>query len=131
MQKRLLYMAAIIFFAMISGCGNEPNPFTEATVVVASNQSVKVAEVNLTITNNGCGREWVSEDGSPAFEKVMCKLVIKHKDSTIVANQHFSQIYFNNLKVQVDKMNPWGKEEDGVPPGGCRIIVTQLSEVSR
>jgi len=34
-------------------------------------------------------------------------------------------------KLVIDKMNPRGKEENSMPPGGCRIIVTRLDDLSR
>ncbi|MEI2738273.1 MAG: hypothetical protein V9F01_05765 [Chitinophagaceae bacterium] len=77
----------------------------------------------MAITNNGCGRQWIEEDGKSGTEKPYCDLIIKYKDSIIHAGSDFKPVYIGNIEIVVDKMNPWGREEDSVPPGGCRVWV--------
>lgn len=116
---------ATCFFA--TGCSNQPKQFTERKLVIASKQTVKLKELDLSITNNGCGRKWVSEEGKPGCEIPYCDLVIKHKQSTITAGGDFKPIYIGEIEIMLDKMNPWGRVEDSVPPGGCRVWVRRLT----
>ncbi len=108
-----------------------PKKFTEKRLVIANKQTVSIKELDMTITNNGCGRKWVVEDGKAAAERPYCDLVVKTKDSTWHFGDSFDPLYIKNLKLLVDKMNPWGREEDSVPPGGCRVIVTKQDILSR
>ncbi|HWR32449.1 MAG TPA: hypothetical protein VN451_02915 [Chitinophagaceae bacterium] len=110
---------------------SRPEKFTERRLIIASRQTEKIEELYMSITNGGCGREWISEDSKPAYERAYCDLTVKLKDSTYHFGDSFSPLYINNLKLVVDKMNPWGKEEDSIPPGGCRIIVTRMEDISR
>ena len=82
---------------------------------------MKIKELDLSITNNGCGRQW--ESGS---EIPYCELIIKCKDSTIYAGSNFKPVYIGNIEIKLDRINPWGREEDSVPPGGCRVWVRKL-----
>jgi predicted membrane protein len=122
----IVILAVTVFMLMASGCTTPPKQFTERRLVIASKETVSVNELNLSITNNGCGRQW---EGNA--ERPYCGLVIKRKDSTIMAGNDFNPVYIGNIKIQLDKMNPWGREEDSVPPGGCRVIITRLSDISR
>lgn len=127
-----LKLSLAIFIGLLTGCGQPPKPFTEKRVVIANQETVKVPELHLSITNNGCGRAWMSEEeGKPSYEKPFCDLVIKQNDSTIRAGKNFNPIYIGNVKIVVDRMNPWGREEDSVPAGGCRVIISKLPDNAR
>ncbi len=128
MKSSIKTFAILACFFTVAGCSSQPQKeFTKKKLVIASKETVKVNELNLSITNNGCGREWFSEKGKPAYEKAFCDLIIKWKDSTIHAGDSYKSVYFGNIEVKLDKMNPWGREEDSVPPGGCRVWVRKLS----
>ena len=118
-------------FLVVVGCMNPPEKFTEKRLVIANNETVKIKELDMSITNGGCGRKWIVEDGHAAGEKPYCELTVKVKDSTWRFGNSFDPLYVRNLKLVIDKMNPWGSWEDSVPPGGCRIIVTRLDDLSR
>lgn len=110
------------FFIVSAGCNSQlQKEFTERKLLIASKQTVTVKELSLSITNNGCGREWV--DGA---ERPYCDLEIKRKDSIIHAGADFKPIYIGNIEIRIDKMNPWGRVEDSIPPGGCRLLVRKL-----
>jgi hypothetical protein len=123
MKFMLLKMTAVALLMIQAGCGNSEKEFTQKKLVIASKETAKVKELGLSITNNGCGREW--ESGG---ERPYCDLVIKHKDSTIRAGGDFKPVYIGNIEITIDKMNPWSRTEDSVPPGGCRVIVTRLTD---
>jgi hypothetical protein len=131
MKKKWMYSLTGIFFISVAGCMSSPEKFTEKRLVIASNQTVKINELDMSLTNHGCGRKWLSEDDKPAFERPFCDVVVKMKDSTWHFGDSFQPLYIKNLKLVIDKMNPWGSWKDSVPPGGCRIIVTRLDDLSR
>ncbi|MEQ1676477.1 MAG: hypothetical protein ABL876_07245 [Chitinophagaceae bacterium] len=131
MKKGLFFLATAGYLLIVNGCGQNAPPFTEKRLVIASKETVKVPELNLTITNNGCGRQWMSEDGKPEYERAFCDIVIKLKDSSAWLGRDRNPVYIGNVKVLLDKMNPWGREEDSVPAGGCRVIVTKLTDTQR
>jgi hypothetical protein len=116
----------ILILLLITACVHHPEPFTQKTYTIAPKQTITISQLHLSITNEGCGRQW--EGGA---EKPFCGLIIKHKDSTIRAGQNAAPIYTGTIKIEIDKMNPWGVAEDSVPPGGCRLIVTKLEDNSR
>jgi len=111
---------------ILAACGEPTPPFTEKQLVIGSKETIRLSEIDLSITNNGCGRQWEGE-----AEKPYCELVIKYKDSTFKAGDSFKPVYVGTIKIEIDKMNPWAKTEDSVPPGGCRIIVTKLPDTAR
>lgn len=130
MNVKWIFISVLVFMLAI-GCMSQPEKFTEKTLVVASKQTVRIKELGLTITNGGCGRKWISEEGKPAYERAYCDLTVKMKDSVFHFGDSFAPLYIKNLKLAIDKMNPWGREEDSIPAGGCRIIVTRLEDLSR
>lgn len=72
--KPLFAIAACFFIT--AGCNSQlQKEFTEKKLVIASQQTVTVKELGLSITNNGCGREWIG-----GAERPYCDLVIKRKD---------------------------------------------------
>lgn len=95
--------------------------FTDQRLVIANKETVRIKELDLSITNNGCGRQWESGE-----EKPYCELIIRRKDSTLRAGNNFKPVYIGNIEITIDRMNPWGREEDSVPPGGCRVWVRKL-----
>jgi hypothetical protein len=115
---------------LCTGCGQPPAAFKEKRVVIAPKETIQVHELNLSVTNEGCGRKWVSEEGKPAYEQAYCGLVIKYKDST-VHSSNSQPVYINDIVVRIDKMNPWGREEDSVPAGGCRVIISKVEGIIR
>lgn len=119
-------IAALLTASILTACGEPPPPFTEKQLVIGSKETIRIREIDLSITNNGCGRQWEGE-----AEKPYCELVIKYKDSTFTAGDSFKPVYVGTIRIAIDKMNPWGRVEDSVPPGGCRIIVTKLPDTAR
>ena len=111
---------------MYAGCSNPSKPFIEKKLVIASKETVKIPELDLSITNDGCGRKWVVKGDKPGYEIPYCGLLIKQKDSAIHGGSDFTPIYIGNVEITIEKMNPWGAEEDSVPPGGCRVLVRKL-----
>ncbi|MEK7224100.1 MAG: hypothetical protein AAB221_00260 [Bacteroidota bacterium] len=124
----LFFIAAI---SAVAACMHPVKKFTEKRLVVASNQTVSISELDMTIRNEGCGRKWLSEEGKPSFERPFCDITVKYKDSTYYFGDSFAPLYITNLKLVIDKMNPWSREEDSIPAGGCRIIVSRLDDLSR
>lgn len=130
MQNKLIFFSAAVYL-IVGGCMSRPGKFTEKKFIISSNQTVRIEELSLSVTNNGCGREWTSEEGKPAYERAYCDLTVKMEDSVFHFGDSFAPLYIKNLKLAIDKMNPWGREEDSIPAGGCRIIVTRLEDLSR
>jgi hypothetical protein len=128
MKRKWIFSTTAAFFLVVNGCMYPPKKFTEKRLVIASNQTVSINELNMSISNGGCGRKWMTDNGS---ERPYYDLTVKMKDSTWHFGDSFDPLYIKNLKLVIDKMNPWGREEDSVPPGGCRIIVTKLDDLSR
>ncbi len=126
MKHTLSIVVIFANFLIAIGCSNPPKPFTERKIVIARNETVKVPELNLSITNNGCGRKWISEGDKPSYERPFCGLVVKLKDSTVTGGGNFKPIYIGNVQISIEKMNPWGVAEDSVPPGGCRVLVRKV-----
>ncbi len=121
MKFALSTIAIAACFFVTAGCSSQPKEFTDKKLVIASKQTVKIKELDLSITNNGCGRQW--ESGA---ERPYCELIIKRKDSTIFAGNNFKPVYIGNIEITIDRINPWGKEEDSIPPGGCRVWIRKL-----
>ena len=118
--------AIVTCFFVDAGCSSQPKRFTEKKLVISSKETVKIPELNLSITNDGCGRKWVVEGDKPGYEIPYCGLLIKQKDSAIQGGGDFMPIYIGNVEITIEKMNPWGAEDDSVPPGGCRVLARKL-----
>jgi hypothetical protein len=126
MKFIVIIIAVAAGFILVSGCGNSAKEFTERKLVIANKQTVKVKELGLSITNYGCARKWESVDGKNGTEKPYCELEIQYKDTIINAGSDFKPIFIGDAVIQMDKINPWGKEEDSIPPGGCRLWVKKV-----
>src|SRR5687768_15315860 len=123
-----LFILVGSIFLLLTGCMYPPERFTEKRLVIGSKQSAHIDELGMTISNGGCGRKWMTND---AGERPFCDLTVKWKDTTYRFGDSFEPLYIHNVKLVIDKMNPWGREEDSVPAGGCRIIITRLDDLSR
>ncbi|NOT50772.1 MAG: hypothetical protein HOP10_05805 [Chitinophagaceae bacterium] len=128
MKLKDIYLFSGMLLNAAAGCMHPPERFTEKILVIGSKQSASISELGMTITNGGCGRKWMADNGG---ERPYCDLTVKMKDSTYHFGSSFDPLYIKNLKLVIDKMNPWGREEDSVPAGGCRIIVKRLDDLSR
>ena len=123
MKPNVVFIAIGLFFFSATVCKGQPGKFTEKKLVIGCKQTVNIKELDMSITNNGCGRQWLLSHGKPGRLELYYDLVVKMKDSTYLFTD---TLYIRNLKLVIDKMNPWDKEEDGVPPGGCRVWVRKL-----
>ncbi len=126
MKSILSIITIACCFIITAGCSSQVKDFTERKLIIASNQTVKIKELDLSITNHGCGRKWLSEGDNLPFERPYCDLVIKCKDSSFTAGEDFNPVYFGSIEITVDKMNPWGRLEDSIPPGGCQVWVRRV-----
>jgi hypothetical protein len=122
-MKSGLYLMIIIFFIAAGSCTMPVSEFTEKKLVIGSKQTVRIPELDLVITNNGCGRKWMMDNGG---ERPYCDLVFKRKDSVLQGGGDFKPVYLGNIEITIDKINPWGMEEDSIPPGGCRVRVRKV-----
>ncbi|MCX6320151.1 MAG: hypothetical protein NTW29_22920 [Bacteroidetes bacterium] len=125
-MKAAAFLPLLFMLTGLLACVSHPEPFTTRQYIIAPRQTIQISQLQLSITNKGCGRQWEGD-----AEKPFCGLEIKHKDSTYHAGQNFKPVYAGTIKIEIDKMNPWGVTEDSIPPGGCRIIVTKLPDNSR
>jgi hypothetical protein len=121
----------MLIIILIGGCMYPPKKFEDKRLVLAAKETVQIPELGLSVTNNGCGREWTSENGQPAYERAFCDIDVKSKDSTYRFSHSGKPLFIKNIKFEIDKMNPRGREEDSIPAGGCRIIVIRLPDASR
>lgn len=121
------YGNLIIYLTLFisAGCSSQV-AFKEKKIILKNDETVRIKEIDLTITNNGCGRKWISEDKKPSYERPYCDLEIKKGDKTITAGGDFEPVFIGNIQIIVEKMNPWGREEDSIPPRGCRVWVKLL-----
>ena len=120
MKFPVIYVLIFATAASLLSCsGNsQTKSFMDQLIIVKSEETVQVKGAGLKITNNGCGREW-GEFG----ERVYYRIQVRKGDSTWQMPAHSDPLYIEDLQLTVDKANPWGREEDSVPPGGCRISI--------
>ncbi|HEV7783314.1 MAG TPA: hypothetical protein VGO58_18690 [Chitinophagaceae bacterium] len=119
MKPILVFIAVII----TAGCSSPSKPFTEKRYTLASKETLKIGELNMTIINNGCGRKWIVEGEHPAFERAYCDIVINRGDTTMHAGNDSDPVYIGDIEIDIERMNPWGSWEDSIPPGGCRLRI--------
>ena len=124
------FIPVLVYGFIFSAC-NAPAGFTERRVIIGSGETVRIDELKIAITNKGCGRKWVSEDRKPTYEAPYCDLEVKYRDSTLHFSSGLGPFYAGAAEIRIDKMNPWGREEDSIPPGGCRIIVNKVQDTHR
>lgn len=132
MKPAILIAAVTTCFFCTAGCSSQPRKeFTEKKLVIAARETAKISEIDLSITNNGCGRQWVVDKDRPGYERPYCDLVIQYRDSTYHAGSDFKPVQINNIEITLDRINPWGREEDSIPPGGCRLFIRKLPDLSK
>lgn len=118
-----LLLSVFNLFFIGSGCTQKAGNFTERSLVVKKDETVRIRELDMSITNKGCGRKWMVNNGG---ESPFCELEVKVSDSVYHFGNSFDSLVIKDLSLKIDKMNPWNVMEDSVPGGGCRIIVTKL-----
>lgn len=123
MKRYITTGVTVATFFTLEGCGAPAKKFEEKKLVIPSKQTVRISEIDLSITNNGCGRQWVVDEGKTGTERPYCDLEINLGDSMIHAGGDFKPVSIGNIQITIEKMNPWGREDDSVPPGGCRVWV--------
>lgn len=123
MKSVILLFATVSFFFITVSCGSQQKEFADKKFIIDSKKTIKIKELDLSITNNGCGRQWVGE-----MEKAFCELQIKFKDSVFYAGADYKPLRFHNIEIELDQVNPWGKEEDSIPAGGCRVWVRRIAK---
>lgn len=124
MNRLLLLLTALVFF---SACNQHSGSgFTEKKYILKKDETIRIPELDLQISNNGCGREWTGDSEIP-----FCDLELKAADTSFRFGHSFSPVYFRNLEIKVMQMNPWNREEDSIPPGGCHIWIHQFPETTR
>lgn len=126
-MKVLLFIISVF---MLFSC-NQPAPFDEGKYIIEKGKTITISQLRLSITNNGCGREHIVSEGQFAGERPFCQLKLTYGDSSLLLGAGFKPVIFGPARIVMDKINPWGREEDSVPAGGCRVIITRLTEVSR
>lgn len=120
------FLPLLLFLGMLS-CMSQPKKFTEKKFLLTAKETVHINELGITITNPGCGRQWISEKDKPAFERAYCDITVKTNDTTWYLKD---SLFIKNIRLVLDRINPWGSMEDSIPPYGCRIIVTNLGDLS-
>ncbi|MBK6825937.1 MAG: hypothetical protein IPG86_03225 [Chitinophagaceae bacterium] len=123
-NRLLLLLTPVVFF---SACNHHPGSgFTEKKYILKREETIRIPELDLQISNKGCGRQWTGDSETP-----FCELELKATDTSFRFGQSFSPVYFRNLEIKVMQMNPWNREEDSIPPGGCRIWIHKLPDTAR
>ncbi len=115
------------FLLLAQSCTSQKE-FKERQFIVKKDETVTIKELGLKITNKGCGRQWVSNGGGESYEKPFCELTYVLGDSTKHGGNSFKPVYFGNIEIKIEHMNPWNKEEDGVPAGACRLYIRKLAQ---
>ena len=116
---------AFLFLLMpLFACGKRQAAFTEAAYVLKRSETLSITPLNLQVTNRGCGRQW---EGDPGTENPLCDLEIRSGDSVWYWGHSFKPFIIRDLEFTVEKMNPWNREEDSIPAGGCLIRVRKLN----
>jgi len=127
MKTTLPFLAIAAFLLSGAGCSSRAQQdFSEKRLVIPAKQTVSVKELDLTITNNGCGRQWVVDKDKEGYERPYCELLIRYKDSALQAGDDFKPVFIGPIQITLDRINPWGREEDSIPPGGCRVRVRRI-----
>lgn len=127
----VLKMRYILLLLITAGCMYPPKTFEDKRLIIASGEVVNISELGMSIHNHGCGRQWTSGKNEPAIEEVFCDITVKTSDSTYHFSRKSKTLYIKNIKFEIDGMNPWGREEDSIPPGGCRMLVIKLPDTTR
>jgi hypothetical protein len=116
---------AFLFILMpLFACDNRQAAFTEAVYLLKRSETISIKQLNLQISNRGCGRHW---EGDPGTEKPYCDLEIRAGDSVWYGGSSFKPFIIRDLEFTVEKMNPWNKAEDSIPAGGCMLRVRKLN----
>src|SRR5689334_3406589 len=125
-----LWVVGFLFIIWFERC-HSPVVFTEKVYFLNHDDSIYVNDLNVSIVNKGCGRQWRSGKGGPPFETVWCLIQVRHKNEPVQVLNSEGKIYSGEAEITVEKVNPGGAIEDSIPPGGCRIRVKWDAETHR
>lgn len=127
MNRKKGLLLLLIPLVYITACNQHQGiGFTEKTYILKREEIIRIPELDLQISNKGCGRQWTENSETP-----FCELELKAADTTIRFGRSFTPLYFRNLEIKVMQMNPWNREEDSIPPGGCQVWIHKLPDTSR
>ena len=124
-MRLLTFIIGSIFLLCITTC-SERQSFTQETFIIRKNQTIKLGQLDLSITNNGCGRKWVSSGDGQTEERPYCEILVKRGNKQVYIGNDFEPIYIGNLLIRLEQINPWQREEDSIPPEGCKLLVKLL-----
>ena len=119
-------ITVVSYFLLLTQSCTSQKDINDTLVIVKRGETIKIKELDLKITNKGCGREWVSSNNGESSEKPVCELTYVLGDSTKYGGNSYKPVYFRDIEIKIEKMNVWNKEEDGVPAGACRLWIRKL-----
>ncbi len=131
MNRPGLYILTIVVMLASPGCGDRYRVFEDQRLIIPVNKTIRVKGADLSITNKGCGRKWMATEGKPAYEQPYCSLELRYNGKTSLFSEGYGPFYAGEMEVRIEKMNPWGGEEDSIPPGGCRVLVRKVPGTHR
>jgi hypothetical protein len=119
-MKLPVYTIGLLLTGCFASCSSNSQTklIMDKKIIVEDGKTVNIKEAGVSITNNGCGREW-GDFGERAYYHVR----VKKGDSTYNMPERFQPLYIGELQLKVDKANVWHNMEDSVPPGACRIHI--------
>lgn len=127
MKTASLTRFAVSFLLFTGSCMYLPENFTEQALVIGKNETVSIPQLRLSITNKGCGRRRMGD----GIENLFCELEVKDKEQIYRFGDSFAPFYIGNIELRIDSINPGSAAGDSLPPGGCRVIVKRLPDLSR
>ena len=115
------------FLLVMQSCSSQKD-FNDTLVIVKKGETVKIKGLDLKITNSGCGRDWISNGGGESYEVPSCDLIYEMGNTRINAGKSLKPLLFGDYEIQIDAMNVWSKEEEGLPGGACRISIKKIAK---
>jgi|GEM_PF-6205209 len=102
----------------------------DETIILNPQDTIKAAHGAIKLRLKGCGRAFVSDGKHFNHEKQYCDLLVIAKDGTETLIGHNPEpVYVGQLRIRITGINSWGRQEHGIPAGGCQVHIATAPAV--
>ncbi|MES2776229.1 MAG: DUF4830 domain-containing protein [Bacteroidota bacterium] len=99
-------------------------PLMGTTVILTKGETAEIKELDASFTLQGCGRESFFSDGKHEGEMAYCDIKGLCKGQPFQLSTHNNPVFLGTYQAKIAGINPWGREEKGLPAGACKIEIS-------
>ncbi len=109
-------------FSILAMQCHSQTTFMGTTLILKKGELVKVKEIDGSFTLQNCGRKSVFTNGKQ-MERSYCNLTVIYNGEHLYLDNS-KPIFLGIYQVRITGINPWNREEYGIPANGCKLEIS-------